>query len=327
MPPKRPPDNPRSSGDKLPETKKDVRSDSSPILADRCTHEKTRGDLRETLDPLLTPRTPQKKAGRPKGSQNYPWSPAADAILVEIANEYEPGKAKHVMFHRLEPFHGNAARINPDAYRKAVEHRLAKLGLPTCESRRAEGERHMRPWTEAQMKALLGSLGENVSLDTIAKRTGRSVDAVRAKMARLGYTVADIPGLTTDELTSILGVTPRQIRRWKENRQLETKNRRVTEASLQTFLKEHPDRIDFDKLSYEAKVYLADLGYQNERLTNIRKTATEILSGLGRDRKSDNPRSETAPLKNQLEEISSPHNEGDEKRSRPTARKAVSNKG
>ncbi|MGH9582842.1 MAG: hypothetical protein ACRD4O_07905 [Bryobacteraceae bacterium] len=177
-------------------------------------------------------------------------------------------------------------RAKPDAYRKAVEYRLAKLGIPTKGSRRSARETHLHRWTEAEVTALIGSLGEDVSLETIAKRTGHTVKAVRAKMARLGYTAADMPGFTVAELASLFLVTSRQIARWKEKHWLETKNGRITEESVRHFLGAHSNRIDFDKLSYETKIYLVDLGYPNEKMVNFRRAATEILSGLGRGRKA-----------------------------------------
>lgn len=279
------PDNSLIRYRRSPRTVATAQANSNHESNNGSNHHKPRGDLTETLDPLLSPRNPQKTAGRSKGSLNYTWPPAADAILVELASEHQTGKAKCAMFHRLKIFHGAAARTKPDAYRKAVEYRLAKLGLPTGESRRAEREKHVYPWTEVQVKALIGSLGEDVSLETIAKRTGHSVQAVRAKMVRLGYSAADIPGLTTTELATLLLITPRQIARWKEKRWLETKNRRITEESVRCFLRAHSDRFDFDNLPYEAKIYLVDLGYSSESMASFRKTATEILSGLGRDRK------------------------------------------
>ncbi len=261
-------------------------ANTQPHSNHESNHDKRRGDLTETLDPLLVPRNPQKRAGRSKGSHNYAWSPAADAILVELATGTRAGKGKSAIFRRLEPFHGAAARTKPDAYRKAIEHRLARLGFRTGKSRRSARETRSCPWTQAHVNALIGSLGENVSLETIAKRTGRSVKAVRAKMRRLGYSAEDIPGFTTDELATLFLVTSRQIARWKEKQWLRTKNHRITEESVRGFLRTHPDRIAFDKLSYEAKIYLVDLGYPSGTMADFRTAATEILSGLGRNRKA-----------------------------------------
>lgn len=298
------PDNSLSRNKTSPRTTANALANLNHESNNGSNHDR-RGDLSETLDPLLSPRNPQKRAGRSKGSQNYTWSPAADAILVELAGEHQTGKAKWAMFHRLEPFHGAAARTKPDAYRKAVKYRLAKLGLPIGDSHRSGGEKHAHPWTEAQAKALIGSLGEDVSLETIAKRTGHTVKAVRAKMARLGYTAADIPGFATAELATLLLVTSRQIARWKEKQWLKTKNHRITEESVRCFLRAHSDRIDFDKLSYEAKIYLADLGYPSESRADFRKAATEILSGLGRDRKGTRQASESGKIQKAEEKIGS----------------------
>lgn len=124
------PGNPKFPGKKLPETEQGAQTDAPRELDNRHARARTRGDLRETLDPLLTPRNRQKTAGRAKGSQNYNWSPAADAILVELVSELELSKAKRAIFHRLEVFHGNAARTRLDAYRKAIERRMASSVFP-----------------------------------------------------------------------------------------------------------------------------------------------------------------------------------------------------
>ena len=45
---------------------------------------KKRGDLSATLDQELEPRLPPGKAGRPKGTSNYEWTPETDRLLVDL---------------------------------------------------------------------------------------------------------------------------------------------------------------------------------------------------------------------------------------------------
>ena len=112
----------------------------------------------------------------------------------------------------------------PDTIRKAVEYRMAKLNLPTVR-RKAPAGRIAKRWTEAQTAALLGALGADATIESVAARTGHSVKSVHAKLARLDYSVHEIAGFaifTVDQISTLLNVTPRQIRRWKEKGWLQT---------------------------------------------------------------------------------------------------------
>ncbi len=131
------------------------------------------------------------------------------------------------------------------------------------------------------------SMGESIAL-----RTGHSVNAVRAKIARLDYEVNEVHGFavfTVAELSGLLHVTERQIRRWKERGWLETRGRRITERSLGQFLREHAERIPFDELRREDQIYLLDLGYPRSEAAAFKKHVREILDGIGRQRKPRRP--------------------------------------
>ena len=156
----------------------------------------------------------------------------------------------------------------PDTIRKAVEYRMAKLSLPTGQHekrRRVEsqsGGQRLRP------PRCLGALGADATIESVAARTGHSVKSVHAKLARLDYSVHEIAGFaifTVDQISTLLNVTPRQIRRWKEKGWLQTKDRRITERALGEFLREHADGIDYESLNRETQIYLVDLGTQARR--------------------------------------------------------------
>jgi hypothetical protein len=169
-----------------------------------------------------------------------------------------------------------------------MEYRMAKLGIFSSEKRREPGARLSKRWTEAQTAALLGALGADAAIESIASRTRHSVKAVRAKIARLNYDLSEIHGFavfTVSELAELLQVTPRQIRRWKERGWLETKGRRITEKCLGRFLQEHSDRVPFDALAREDQIYLLDLGFPRREAVLFKKNVREILDGIGRQRK------------------------------------------
>ena len=251
---------------------------------------KKRGNLAATLDPLLQPRLPAGQPGRPKGASNYEWTPETDSLLVELCAKWGAAKAKRIMGRRIQDFRPTEAVPRPDSVRKAVEHRMAKLGIATGQKRRKPDIRTARRWTESQTTALLGALGADATIESIATRTGHSVKSVRAKLARLDYGIDEIHGFaafTVNALADLLRVTPRQVRRWKERGWLETKDRRITEDCLGQFLRAHPDRIPYASLRREDQVFLVDLGFPSREAATFKKNVREILDGIGRQR---NPR-------------------------------------
>lgn len=250
---------------------------------------KKRGNLAATLDPLLEPRLSAGRPGRPKGSGNYEWTPEADRLLMDLCAKLGAAKAKRIMGRQIQDCRPAEAAPRPDSVRKAVEHRMARLGISTGQKRRKPDMREAKRWTEAQTTALLGALGADATIESIAARTGHSVKSVRAKIARLDYGVHEIRGMvyTVDTLADLLRVTPRQVRRWKERGWLETNDRRITEKCLGQFVRAHPDCIPFNSLPREDQVYLFSLGFPCQAAATFKKNVREILDGIGRQR---NPR-------------------------------------
>ena len=249
---------------------------------------KKKGSLAAKLDPLLTPRLAPGHPGRPKGSANYKWTPEADRTLVELCKRLGPTKAKPIMQRKLLELGIADREARPDTVRKAVEYRMAKLELPTGQPRKAPAGRTAKRWTEAQTSALLGALGADATIESIAVRTGHSVKSVHAKLARLNYSVHEVAGFavfTIDQVSALLNVTPRQVRRWKEKGWLQTKDRRITERDLGRFLQEHADGIAYEGLNRETQIYLVDLGYPGAESVKFRKNVREVLDSVGRQRK------------------------------------------
>ena len=253
---------------------------------------KRRGNLGATLDQELEPRLPPGKPGRPKGTNNYEWAPEIDRLLVELCAKSGATKAKRLVGRRIQEDRSAGAAPRPDSIRKAVERRMAKLGICAGQKRNKPETREVKPWTDCQTKTLLGALGADANIKSIAIRTGHSVKSVRAKIARLNYTVDEIPGstvYTADTLAELLHVTPRQIRRWRQRGWLGTKDRRITGQCVKEFLRAHPDRIAFDSLPREVQIVLIDLGFPSRDADDFKKSVREILDGIGRQRKPRRP--------------------------------------
>jgi len=253
---------------------------------------KKRGNLSETLDRELEARLPPGQPGRPKGTTNYEWTPETDKLLVELCERSGTTKAKRLVGRRIQEDRPAGAAPRPDSVRKAVERRMAKLGICAGQKRSKPDTREVKPWTECQTKTLLGALGADANIKSIAIRTGHSVKSVRAKIARLDYQVDEIPGATVytaDTLAAVLHVTPRQVRRWRQRGWLGTKDRRITGQCVKEFLRAHPDRIAFDSLPRVDQVCLIDLGYPSPDAAEFKKSVREILDGIGRQRKPRRP--------------------------------------
>lgn len=253
---------------------------------------KKRGNLAATLDQMLEPRLPPGKPGRPKGTSNYEWTPETDNLLAELCARSGTTKAKRLIGRRIQEDRPAGAVPRPDSVRKAVERRMAKLGICDGQKRSKPDTRDVKPWTECQTKTLLGALGADANIKSIAIRTGHSVKSVRAKIARLDYNVDEIPGATVytaDTLAQLLHVTPRQIRRWRQRGWLGTKDRRITAQCVKEFLRAHPDRIAYDSLPREAQIALIDLGFPSRDAEDFKKSVREILDGIGRQRKPRRP--------------------------------------
>jgi hypothetical protein len=270
-----------------PAKRSSMADDSQPDQAP-----KKRGNLAVTLDPLLEPRLSTGRPGRPKGSGNYEWTPEADSLLMDLCAKWGPAKAKRIMGRKIQECRPAEAAPRPDSVRKAVEHRMATLGISTGQKRRKPDMREAKRWTESETTTLLGALGADATIESIAARTDHSVKSVRAKLGRLDYGVHEIHGFTVftvNSLAAVLHVTPRQIRRWKERGWLQTKNRRITEDCLGQFLQAHPDQIPFDSLPREDQVFLIDLGFPCRQAATFKKNVREILDGIGRQRKPRRP--------------------------------------
>ncbi|MFN7998440.1 MAG: hypothetical protein U0Q18_32765 [Bryobacteraceae bacterium] len=265
---------------------------SGAVKIDGKSGPRKRGNLAATLDPLLDPRLSPGRPGRPNGVRNYEWTPEIDNLLRELCASRGPANAKYIVGKKIQESRPAGMEPRPDSVRKAVEYHMAKLGLSTGRTRKKPEPRRAKRWTEAETTALLGALGADATIKTIAARTGHTVKSVRAKLARLEYQVNEIYGFaefTVDELAGRFHVTPRQIRRWKEKGWLQTRNRRITEPCFESFLLEHADQIPFTSLPREEQIYLIELGYPCPEGKVFRQNVREILDGIGRQRKPRRP--------------------------------------
>jgi hypothetical protein len=137
---------------------------------------------------------------------------------------------------------------HPDWTRREVAERARSLGL------RCNCAKQRRRWDSGTDLVLL-SLA-HLPKEVIARRLGRSVDSVVARLRRLGQSADFFGGFKTKDLASLLNVTETEIRRWQRNGWLRRRRGRITEASLSDLCREHPEEIRFNKLRPETQFWL-----------------------------------------------------------------------
>jgi excisionase family DNA binding protein len=260
-------------------------ADENELVATASGARKPRGNLAETLDRTLEPRLAPFRRGRPNGTSNYEWTPEIDTVLAELCTKFGPAKAKSVVGKQvleMRRSHGKRAP-RPDGLRKAIERRLAELGLPTGQERKRPETANAKPWTPRQVTALLACLGGDLHPDSVEARTHHTIKAARAKLARMDYKAHELRNgaYTVDELASMLSVSSRQIRRWKEKGRLNTTRRRISENDLAAFLKQHHQLVPYQTVPRETQVYLLSLGYPAKEASEFQKNVKAVLESLG----------------------------------------------
>jgi len=246
---------------------------------------KCRGNLAETLDRTLEPRLAPQRRGRPSGATNYEWTPVIDAVLTELCTKFGPAKAKIIVGKQVVEMRRSRGKRapRPDGLRKAVERRLTELGLPTGQERKRPAAANAKPWTPRQVTALLACLGGDLHPDSVEARTHHTIKAVHAKLARMDYKAHELRNgaYTVDELASMLNVSSRQIRRWKEKGRLKTTRRRINENNLAAFVKQHYQLVPYESLPRETQVYLLSLGNPAKEASEFQKNVKAVLESLG----------------------------------------------
>lgn len=175
---------------------------------------------------------------------SHDWTDAEDAILIA---EYGNGRdGAHSATKKILALH-------PDWTHDAVAWRAQSLGV----TNRRDGA--TRRWDE-KLDEALRELAD-CTLDTIARRLGRSPKAILARVRRLGFDATFFGGQKSKDLMRYLNVSESQIKSWVRLGWLRRRNRRITDDSLAQFCREHSELIPFESLSVEAQNWIRSLGY------------------------------------------------------------------
>jgi hypothetical protein len=137
--------------------------------------------------------------------------------------------------------------------RRAILRRAHRLGLP------AEPAGDRRRWTMAELRFAIESVN-HLSVREIADELERSEKAVWDMVGHRGIPAKFQDGYSVRELTAKLHVRRPSIRTWIKGGLLHKKrNGRIAEDSLQSFLYNHPERINWPLLDEDTTFWVSEL--------------------------------------------------------------------
>ena len=138
--------------------------------------------------------------------------------------------------------------------RSVIWRKAKSLGL----SRRRNGG--YRPWSEEADRMLISC--EGFEMKGIEKRMKRSIASIRSRLAVLDRGAEFFGGFKTKDLMEMLHLDQSAIRRLERRHLLLRERGRITEDSLRSLCRQHPEEIPFETLDEDTKrMLVADFEY------------------------------------------------------------------
>jgi len=168
--------------------------------------------------------------GRPNPNKRFCWSIDVDDALRRV---YRNARNRSELTRNLNQFQRASGFT-----RVVILSRAAMLGLSAC---------IRRPWTGAEVETLQERLGE-LSKSEIARHLGRSYYSVKARIAsmRLSSRISD--GYSQQDVQQLFGVGANRVRLWITRGWLQMYKGRVTEKSLERFLRQHSEEYQLSRV-------------------------------------------------------------------------------
>jgi uncharacterized protein YijF (DUF1287 family) len=116
--------------------------------------------------------------------------------------------------------------------------RAEVLGLAFCAK---------RPWTEAEVESLREDLG-TLSKSQIARRLGRSYYSVKVQVTKIGLSARVSVDYAQQDVEQLLGVGKKLVCQWIRHGWLHLQGGRITERSLEKFLRLHPEEYQLSRV-------------------------------------------------------------------------------
>lgn len=240
--------------------------------ANQCEREavdKVLGKFSELRIPAIWARL-RRLRHKPKSSGPLPWTKELDDRLLRVYRE--AGLSAAV----------SDIRNLTDWPRRAILRRAHKLGLPT------EPVADRRRWTMAEYRFALESVN-HLSVREIADELERSEKAVWDMLGSRGIPAGFQDGCSVRELSVKLHIRRPSIRTWIEAGLLHKKrNGRISEESLQSFLYNHPGRINWPLFDEDTTFWVSELLEAEKSRVNGSGTRTRASSqNLARTRAAE----------------------------------------
>jgi hypothetical protein len=182
--------------------------------------------------------------------QRHPWSPEDLALLRTGYSSDGRNGASHTTVLLLER--------HPDWSRSVVAWKAKSLGL----SHRRNGG--YQRWSEDADRKLISC--EGFQIESVEKRMKRTKGSIWSRLLTLDRGAEFFGGLKTKDLMERLHMDESAIRRLKRQGVLRSERGRITEESVKSLCKDHPEEIPFETLSPDAQHRLIqDYEYRKPR--------------------------------------------------------------
>lgn len=139
---------------------------------------------------------------------------------------------------------------HPDWSRSVISWKAKSLGLS---HKRENGH---RPWDEDADRKLISC--EGFQMESVEKRMKRSLASIRSRLAELDRGAEFFGGFKTKDLMEMLHFDESAIRRLERKRLLACERGRITQDSVKSLCREHPEEIPFETLDKATKQRLVD---------------------------------------------------------------------
>lgn len=158
--------------------------------------------------------------------------------------------------------------------RVVILSRAEVLGLSFCAK---------RSWTEAELESLQENLG-TLSKSQIARRLGRTYYSVKAQVARMGLSARVSADYSQQDVEQLLGVGRKRVCQWIRNGWLRLRGEKITERSLEKFLRLHPEEYQLSRVdeAWFKGMLFPSFGRPGSQRNNVRMAHDGIATDIGR---------------------------------------------
>jgi hypothetical protein len=167
---------------------------------------------------------------RPNANKRFCWTTDLDSTLTRA---YRSAHTRRELSSNL-----NHIQRLSSFTRVVILSRAAVLGLSFAVR---------RPWTETEIELLGEDLGTR-SQSQIAKRLGRTYYSVKAQVSRMGLSACVSAHYSQHDVQQLFGVGRKRVCQWIRNRWLQLQDGRITERSLERFLRQHPEEYQLNRV-------------------------------------------------------------------------------